>query len=155
MNPNLMLLSIVGVPIIGAFLTPLAGRFSKGARNIFSFLVVLVPLILVLRLIPAVLSGLKPTFIRTGVLGFDFVLAADGLAVFMAAVSAILSAVIVLYSFGYISHYENQNEYYFMVVLFFGAMMGLVFSRKRKIFSRQIRRFWLRYLARWPCSSVF
>ncbi len=128
MNPNLMLLSIVGVPLIGALLTPLAGRVSKGARNILSFLVVLVPLILVLRMIPLVSSGVKPAFLKTGVLGFDFLLAADGLAVFMAAVSATLSAVIVLYSFGYISHYENQNEYYFMVVLFFGAMMGLVFS---------------------------
>lgn len=123
-----MLLNIICVPIIGALLTPLIGRFSKGARNIFSFLVVLVPLILVLRLIPQVLSGIKPTFIKTGVLGFDFCLAADGLAVFMAGVSALLSAVIILYSFGYISHYDNQNEYYFMVVLFFGAMMGLVFS---------------------------
>jgi len=35
----------------------------------------------------------------------------------------------VLYSIGYISHYEHRDEYYFMVVLFLGAMMGLVFSR--------------------------
>jgi NADH:ubiquinone oxidoreductase subunit 5 (subunit L)/multisubunit Na+/H+ antiporter MnhA subunit len=46
----------------------------------------------------------------------------------MAAVSSSIGAIIVLYSFGYISHYKNQNEYYFMVVLFLGSMMGLVFS---------------------------
>jgi NADH:ubiquinone oxidoreductase subunit 5 (subunit L)/multisubunit Na+/H+ antiporter MnhA subunit len=123
-----MLLSIVAVPLVGALFTPLAGRVSQAVRNNFSFLLVAVPLILVLRLVPAVLSGAVPTFIQTGILGFDFSLSADGLAVFMAVVSALLSAVIVLYSFGYISHYENQDEYYFMVVLFFGAMMGLVFS---------------------------
>ena len=61
-------------------------------------------------------------------LGHSLILQADGLAVFMAFVSALICAIIVLYSFGYISHYENQNEYYLMVVLFFGAMMGLVFS---------------------------
>jgi NADH:ubiquinone oxidoreductase subunit 5 (subunit L)/multisubunit Na+/H+ antiporter MnhA subunit len=50
------------------------------------------------------------------------------LAVFMAVVSSLVGAIIVLYSFGYISHYTNQNEYYLMVVLFLGAMMGIVFS---------------------------
>ena len=56
------------------------------------------------------------------------ILLADGLAVFMALVSSLISAIIVLYSMGYISHYDYQNEYYLMVVLFLGAMMGLVFS---------------------------
>jgi NADH:ubiquinone oxidoreductase subunit 5 (subunit L)/multisubunit Na+/H+ antiporter MnhA subunit len=46
----------------------------------------------------------------------------------MALTSAALSAIIIFYSFGYISHYENQTEYYLMVTLFFGSMMGLVFS---------------------------
>jgi NADH:ubiquinone oxidoreductase subunit 5 (subunit L)/multisubunit Na+/H+ antiporter MnhA subunit len=53
---------------------------------------------------------------------------ADLLAVFMAVVSSMVGAIIVLYSMGYISHYENQNEYFFMVVLFLGAMMGIVYS---------------------------
>ncbi len=34
-----------------------------------------------------------------------------------------------LYSFGYIRHYQNRNEYYLMVVLFLGSMMGLVFAQ--------------------------
>jgi len=56
------------------------------------------------------------------------VLHADMLAIFMAIASSLVGAIIVLYSFGYISHYENRNEYYFMVVLFLGSMMGLIFS---------------------------
>jgi NADH:ubiquinone oxidoreductase subunit 5 (subunit L)/multisubunit Na+/H+ antiporter MnhA subunit len=55
-------------------------------------------------------------------------LRADVLAVFMAVVSSGISLIIVLYSWSYISHYDHQNEYYMMVVLFLGAMMGLVFS---------------------------
>jgi NADH:ubiquinone oxidoreductase subunit 5 (subunit L)/multisubunit Na+/H+ antiporter MnhA subunit len=46
----------------------------------------------------------------------------------MAIVSSLVSSIIVLYSWGYVSHYRYQNEYYTMVVLFLGAMMGLVFS---------------------------
>ncbi len=46
----------------------------------------------------------------------------------MAVTSMLIGLVIVLYSFGYINHYNNQNEYYSMVVLFLGSMMGIVFS---------------------------
>jgi NADH:ubiquinone oxidoreductase subunit 5 (subunit L)/multisubunit Na+/H+ antiporter MnhA subunit len=46
----------------------------------------------------------------------------------MGIVSAFIGAVIIFYSFGYISHYKNQNEYYLMVVLFIGSMMGIVYS---------------------------
>jgi len=53
---------------------------------------------------------------------------ADGLAVFMACLVSFIGAIVVLYSMDYIRRYENQNEYYFMIVLFLGAMMGLVFS---------------------------
>ena len=47
----------------------------------------------------------------------------------MALVSSIVGSIIVFYSTGYIKHYDNRNEYYFMVVLFLGSMMGIVFSR--------------------------
>ena len=62
-------------------------------------------------------------------MGLNFVLGADGLAVFMAVVSSLIGAIIVLFSIDYISHYDNQNEYYLMVVLFLGSMMGLVYSQ--------------------------
>ena len=50
------------------------------------------------------------------------------LAVFMALTSSFVASIIVLYSFDYIKPYEHQNEYYMMVCLFIGTMMGLVFS---------------------------
>jgi NADH:ubiquinone oxidoreductase subunit 5 (subunit L)/multisubunit Na+/H+ antiporter MnhA subunit len=46
----------------------------------------------------------------------------------MAMVSSLISGIIVFYSFGYISHYEYQSEYYSMVTLFLGSMLGLIFS---------------------------
>ena len=46
----------------------------------------------------------------------------------MSIVSSFVGFLIIVYSLGYIRHEENQNEYYLMVVLFIGAMMGLVFS---------------------------
>ena len=42
--------------------------------------------------------------------------------------SSFVAAIIVIHSIEYIKVYDHQNEYYMMVCLFIGAMMGLVFS---------------------------
>lgn len=128
MKYQLILLLIVFVPIVGAFTLPLISRVSKKIRNLSALCFVLISLSLVIAISPHVFAGKAVT---TGTsLGhpYNFVLYADGLAIFMAIVSVLISAIIIFYSFGYISHYENQDEYYLMVVLFLGAMMGLVFS---------------------------
>ena len=128
MDNRLMLLCIVLVPCIGAFILPFVGRISTGLRNLLALALALIPLLLVIAILPTVMSSGPLNFTANINNIFNFTLYADGLAVFMAIVSAFLSAIIIFYSFGYISHYENQNEYYLMVVLFFGSMMGLVFS---------------------------
>jgi NADH:ubiquinone oxidoreductase subunit 5 (subunit L)/multisubunit Na+/H+ antiporter MnhA subunit len=114
--------------MVGSFFLPLAGWISTRLRNFAALCIVLISLALSLKLLPAALSGNISSFSLHLPLGFDLVLTADPLAVFMAIVSSLISTVIVAYSFGYISHYGNQGEYYFMVVLFLGSMMGLVFS---------------------------
>jgi len=128
MDNGVILLAIVFVPIIGSLLLPVLGALSVRARNLFALAFVLVSLIGACLLIPSVLAGEKITVMKALPLGFNFILTADMLAVFMAFVSSLVGAIIVLYSFGYISHYPNQNEYYLMVVLFLGSMMGIVFS---------------------------
>lgn len=112
----------------GAFLLPVVGKFSERARNALAFVLVAISFVSSTALIPAVLSGKITTAIVPFPLGFNLSLTADALAVFMAAASSLVGLIIVMYSFGYISHYENRNEYYAMVVLFLSSMMGLVFS---------------------------
>ena len=123
-----VLLGAVFIPLAAAFILPLVARVSLRLRNLLAFSSVLAACIFSFFMIPQVLSGNIIQLKQQFGLGFNFVLVADGLAVFMACVSSLISAIIIFYSFGYISHYENQNEYYSMVVLFLGAMMGLVFS---------------------------
>jgi proton-translocating NADH-quinone oxidoreductase chain N len=125
---QLMLLLIIFVPVFGAFLLPLAGRISRHLRNILALLMIAVSCVLSAMLIPQVLNGTIVTVYKAFPLGFDLIFRADKLAVFMALISSFISFIIVLFSWGYISHYDNQNEYYLMVVLFLGAMMGLVYS---------------------------
>jgi NADH:ubiquinone oxidoreductase subunit 5 (subunit L)/multisubunit Na+/H+ antiporter MnhA subunit len=127
MSPTNILLLLIAAPLLVSFILPLIGRYSARARNIISLLAVLVSCCCSLALIPSVLAGNGPAIMFDFGFGHDLFVA-DRLAVFMALVSSLVGAVIVLYSFDYISHYRNQDEYYFMVVLFLGSMMGLVFS---------------------------
>lgn len=128
MDNNLLIFLAVFVPLLGSVTLPFIGTGSKNLRNFISLILVLVSLGSSLLLVPSVLSGEITTIRYALPLGFDFVLTADRLAVFMAIVASLIGAIIVFYSFGYIEHYENQNEYYFLVVLFLGSMMGIVYS---------------------------
>jgi len=129
MGKAFFILAAVFVPTLGAFLLPLLGRFSIRARNWLAFLLVLFSFISSLALIPSAMSSKAISLIIPLPMGLSFSLCADVLAVFMALVSSLIGAIIVLFSFDYISHYENQNEYYLMVVLFLGSMMGIVYSQ--------------------------
>ena len=128
MKNELVLFLIILIPIIGALVLPLISRISALFRNGVSLGAIVFSFALSSLLLPLVLKNQAITIFKYFPLGFNFVLNADSLAVGMAIVSSFISALIVLYSFDYIKHYENQNEYYPMVVLFLGAMMGLVFS---------------------------
>jgi len=122
------LLLIVLVPLGGAFLLPLLGLWSKKLRNGVAFLLVAVPLALLAAALPAATTDAPLRFGVSLPLGLSFGLMADGLAVFMALTSCLVGLVLIVYSYGYIAHAQNQNEYYLFVVLFIGAMMGIVLS---------------------------
>jgi len=128
MKYDILLLSAIFVPLLGAFLLPLAGKLSSKLRNGLSLCFIATPFVLSLILLTPALNNQPILVNQPLVLGLNFAFAADGLAVFMACASSLISTIVVFYSFGYISHYENQNEYYLMVTLFLGAMMGLVFA---------------------------
>ena len=128
MNTATIVILTVFVPVIGSLTIPIAGRISRSVRSAWSVLLGAVTAFLPWLLIPSVMSGGQAVFRRPLALGLDFILIVDPLAVFMAGVSSFVGFLIIVYSLGYIAHEENQNEYYLMVVLFIGSMMGLVFS---------------------------
>ncbi|MFA5090895.1 MAG: NADH-quinone oxidoreductase subunit L [Candidatus Omnitrophota bacterium] len=128
MHGEQLLLIIIFTPLLGAFILPLCARISPYFRNSLALIFSLTSFISSLFVIPRVLNGQALVISKALPLGFNILFCADALAVFMAATSSLISSVIVFYSFGYISHYQEQDEYYLMVLLFLGAMMGLVFS---------------------------
>ena len=128
MSNEILLILIVAVPVLFSCLLPIIGQFSVKARNIFALALALITFILGLFLAPSVFSGNIISFYYDLPLGLNFILKADAFALFCALVSSLVSAIIVFYSFEYTDSYENQNEYYFIVLLFLGSMMGIIFS---------------------------
>jgi proton-translocating NADH-quinone oxidoreductase chain N len=127
-NIQIIILLTIFVPIVGSLTIPLAGLISKSARSFWSVLLAIATTAFSMLLIPFALKGGELAFSKTMAMGLDFIVVADSLSIFMAVVSSFVGALIVIYSLGYIGHEENQNEYYLIVLLFIGAMMGLVFS---------------------------
>ena len=128
MNVETTVLLTIFIPIIGSFAVPLAGLLGRRVRSVWAVLVSGITAVLPLTLLPFALRGGELVVRKPLVLGLDFILVVDPLSVFMAAVSSFIGFFIVVYSLGYIRREENQSEYYLMVVLFIGSMMGLVFS---------------------------
>ncbi|HOJ85741.1 MAG TPA: hypothetical protein PLN68_02330, partial [Elusimicrobiales bacterium] len=121
------LILAVLIPVLGAFTLPIFNKISKDLRNVMAVVIAAVTFILNSMLMQSAFSeGIR--FAITFPFGFDFAFKLDPLSAFMAVVSSLTSLVIVIYSIDYISHYENQTEYYTMVILFMGSMMGLVYS---------------------------
>lgn len=132
MKNEVILLAIVFIPLAGSFILPFMGKILKYLRNYLSLFFVLVPFISGCIAVHSIIIGHAPLLFfypfKILNLNMSFGLLGDGLALFMVMVSSLIGAVIVFYSYGYISHYENQNEYYLMVVLFIGSMMGIILS---------------------------
>ena len=127
MNGYILIICIT-VPLFGAVILPFLGKINARLRNIAALAFVGIAFICAVLTLPDLISG-SPIFIHWELpLGLSFGFYADALAVFMAMTASLVASVIVMYSFGYIKGYKNQNEYYMMVCLFIGAMMGLVFS---------------------------
>lgn len=125
---EIILTLIIVIPIFLSALLPLIGKFSQNLRNYLALAIAIVTFVLGLSLAPEVFSGkvIEAQYVLPLDLGFT--LRADVFALFCALASSFVSAIIIFYSFEYIKPYKNQNEYYFIVLLFLGSMMGIIFS---------------------------
>jgi NADH:ubiquinone oxidoreductase subunit 5 (subunit L)/multisubunit Na+/H+ antiporter MnhA subunit len=122
------LIVTVFIPTLGCFLLPLFSSISERARNAFAVLLGAITFLGALNLLPSIWKGSPVSLVLQLPYGLGLHLGADPLAVFMALVSSSVGLIIVIFSLGYISHYPDRTEYYVMVLLFLGSMMGLIFS---------------------------
>ncbi len=124
----MLALATFSIPIVGSFLILAANRISAFVRNALAVLVALATFASALTLIPLARAAQPITFGPLLIPGLNLEFAVNGLGVYVAVTSSFVGLLIVLYSLGYMKDYDHQGEYYFLLVLFLGAMMGLVLA---------------------------
>ncbi len=119
---------IVALPFLGALLPGLMIQAGRQACATVTFLVSFTVLIGLMTHAPAVFSG---EVVTVGVdwlpaLGLNFNLFIDGLGFFFAALILGIGLLIITYARFYLAKKDNMGEFYTYLLLFQGAMVGIV-----------------------------
>lgn len=126
MTSTLVVITIV-LPWIGALVVWLVGdrhpRILHALACVFALATGIGSLML-----PVYVSGEAVVRIPVGGIFGEFTLVADGLGVFLAMVAALVGSLAVVFSVGYMKGEVQLGRYYALVLLFIGAMIGLVLS---------------------------
>lgn len=119
---------IVFMPLIGAFLSYIIGRFNKSFRNIFADIIVIAEFSLLIYLFVTFDSSNIITLDINGfaVYGLHFVL--SGFRGVYTLVAALMWCMTTLFSAEYFKHYRNRNRYYMFMLLTLSATMGVFLS---------------------------
>ena len=133
MDYQAQVMKIIAVPLLGSLLIPVLGWMGrKKLTGYLAVALIATTNILTWSLLAPGLSGehgyqIYPLFQGLGI-NINFGLNIDALSIFRSCTASLIATLIAIYSLGYIEHEEHEPEYYFIVTLFVGAMMGLVFS---------------------------
>ncbi|PIC65125.1 Na+/H+ antiporter subunit A [Sporosarcina sp. P13] len=125
------ILLAIFIPFIAACLVPLIHTFLTGRR--IGWFVIAVPLILFIllfRLVPSLSDGTTYlyTFPWIPSAGVYFSTHVDGLSMIFALLITGIGSLVVLYSIYYLSEREAIGRFYTYLLLFMGAMLGVVLS---------------------------
>jgi multicomponent Na+:H+ antiporter subunit D len=130
---------IIAVPLLVAFLTPLIGRASVKARDIFIVsALVLVELLVILLARDIYANGTRvytlgaslPDLTIPGgyIVPVRIILEVDGMSIFMAIISATVALAAAVYSLRFMSGETGQDRFYTLLLLMLVGMIGLEFT---------------------------
>ncbi|WP_299965129.1 monovalent cation/H+ antiporter subunit A [uncultured Roseobacter sp.] len=121
---------IVALPFFGALLPGLMNSAGRQACAGITFTVSLTAFIGLLTNLPAVLAGevVSARVEWMPSLGMNFTLMLDGLGFFFALLILGIGLLIIAYGRAYLSRKDNMGEFFTYLLLFQGAMVGIVLS---------------------------
>ena len=118
------------IPIIGGLLIPFFPKGYEKIRNIFAAFASSLPIVFIIAMMPGALA--TPSAVKVWELpmfrSISLLLLGDALSIFVAFASSLVGALVLIYSIDYVRNYPHQKEFFTLVLIFQGAMMGLVFS---------------------------
>ncbi len=121
---------IVALPFVGALLPGLMNSAGRQACAGVTFTVTLAALVGLLTNLPAVLAGdlVMARAEWVPALGLNFTLMLDGLGFFFACLILGIGLLIIAYARFYLAREDNMGEFFTYLLLFQGAMVGIVLS---------------------------
>ncbi|RKF14706.1 monovalent cation/H+ antiporter subunit A [Roseovarius spongiae] len=121
---------IVALPFLGALLPGLMNSAGRQACAGVTFMVSLLAMVGLLSHLPAVLAGevLTARIAWLPLLGLNMNLMLDGLGFFFAALILGIGLLIIAYARFYLSRDDHMGEFFTYLLLFQGAMVGIVLS---------------------------
>ena len=119
---------IVALPFLGALLPGLMIRAGRQACGATTFFITFLAFIGLMTHLPAVMAGEVVTAKLDWLpgLGLNFNLFVDGLGLFFASLILGIGMLIITYARFYLSRKDNMGEFYTYLLLFQGAMVGIV-----------------------------
>ena len=123
----LLILLTIGLPWLGALVVWVAG--DKRPRRTASVAVIFAVAagVAALLLIPGATDNVELR-IKVGSVFGDFTFVPDGLGVLLAAIATVVGSLAVIFSVDYMQGERQLGRYYALVLLFIGAMAGLVLT---------------------------
>ena len=121
---------IVALPFLGALLPGIMNAAGRSAVAGVTFTVSLLAFVGLLTNLPSVLAG-DVVMARVDwmpVLGLNFTLMLDGLGFFFALLILGIGLLIIAYARHYLSRDDNMGQFFTYLLLFQGAMVGIVLS---------------------------
>jgi multicomponent K+:H+ antiporter subunit A len=121
---------IVALPFFGALLPGLMNSAGRAACAGVTFMITLTAFVGLLTNLPAVLAGelITARIDWIPVLGLNLTLMLDGLGFFFALLILGIGLLIIAYARFYLSRDDNMGEFFTYLLLFQGAMVGIVLS---------------------------
>ena len=121
---------IIALPFLGMFLPLFAERLGRSACATAAAIAPLVGLVLLLSQQSAVFAGelLKVKLEWLPAIGLNFSLRLDGLGFLFALLILGIGLLVILYARYYLSKSEPMGRFYAFLLLFMGAMLGVVLS---------------------------
>ncbi|MDW8322932.1 MAG: monovalent cation/H+ antiporter subunit A [Burkholderiales bacterium] len=125
-----MLAWVVLTPFLGALLMPLAARLGRLYTAWAAAAVTSLALAALLPLAPAAFGGdtLVQRWPWLSAAGLDLALRLDGLALLFALLILAIGLLVILYARYYLSERDGLGRFYAYLLLFMGAMLGIVLS---------------------------